>query len=754
MVKGEADGQQTVTGLTPGQGYYFIVIAGRPQATGGGMQWSSWSNWAAAKAGVAASTPTPTPAPTSTASTSTFPANPVNGDYDFDNDGRIEIRTIAQLQAIRHDLDGNGAAAEGEPATAYAVAFPNAATGMGCPDAGCAGYELTRDLDFLEVASADAWTPVGDYDNPFAADFDGNGHVISNLSISARSAYYVGLFGVTGTGSNIQRVGLEDANVVGKEGVGGLVGINGGSIAASYVTGTVLATSGGRTGGLVGINRGPITTSYASVNVSGLPFAGGLVGKNDGAITASYSTGDASGSTSGGLVGKNEGIISTSYSTGEASGYYARGGLNGYGGGTITNSYWDTTTSGLTTSVGGVGKTTIELQAPTSATSIYSNWSGKQWDFGTSSQYPVLKVSGLSVAAQRGQATAAQPGGGSVIDRIVDRAALVAFYQATGGANWKDIPGNEQWLINDPGSPISNWHGVTTNDAGRVQTIWLPDKGLKGELPAELADLSALTTLYLSRNRLSGEIPAELGSLSNLWWLDLSHNADRGKFGYGAHPGFSGALPMEMGNLHNLRYLDLNGNSFEGDPTEVLLNIAQCNTNGACRNEATFIDIELRDNSWSGEERDFWLNFTGKVVQVARGEFGDPYKNFIGKNADSVIKAFLNHEALAGKYSRFNAWATITEGAIGKANFAAEIVDPLGLFGQDATVQAALWDVFILNKDWADVRTEFLTSWGVAPENICWGGLVSANCMIYESLDSDVEWCKAIYGERAAHCNQ
>ena len=67
-------------------------------------------------------------------------------DYDADNDGLIDISTLAQLDAIRHDLDGNGDPASGG-ATAYNGAFPirqRAAAGrMGCPSGACAGYELT-----------------------------------------------------------------------------------------------------------------------------------------------------------------------------------------------------------------------------------------------------------------------------------------------------------------------------------------------------------------------------------------------------------------------------------------------------------------------------------------------------------------------------------------------------------------------------------------------------------------------------------
>ena len=76
-----------------------------------------------------------------------------------------------------------------------------------------------------------------------------------------------------------------------------------------------------------------------------------------------------------------------------------------------------------------------------------------------------------------------------------DREALVALYNATNGGNWRY---NDNWLSD---APLGEWHGVTTNDDGRV------------------------TVLYLNNNELSGEIPAELGSLSNLQLLSLGGNS-------------------------------------------------------------------------------------------------------------------------------------------------------------------------------------------------------------------------------------
>ena len=187
--------------------------------------------------------------------------------------------------------------------------------------------------------------------------------------------------------------------------VGGLAGFSRGAIIASYATGSVTGESG-YVGGLVGYSHRAITASYATGSVAGEGSnVGGLVGYNNGgAITASYATGSVTEGTYhvGGLAGYSGSAIAASYATGSVTGngYYV-GGLVGRGGG-VSDSYWDTQTTGQSESRGGgAGKTTRELQAPTAATGIYANWNAEWWDFGTARQYPVLKYRGMDVAAQR-----------------------------------------------------------------------------------------------------------------------------------------------------------------------------------------------------------------------------------------------------------------------------------------------------------------------------------------------------------------
>ena len=99
-----------------------------------------------------------------------------------------------------------------------------------------------------------------------------------------------------------------------------------------------------------------------------------------------------------------------------------------------------------------------------------------------------------------------------------DRDALVALYNATGGANWTN---NSNWLSDEP---IREWHEVYLDSLGRVTSLSLGGNQATRPRPPGLGRLSNLQGLDLSTNQLSGEIPAELGRLSNLEGLDLIAN--------------------------------------------------------------------------------------------------------------------------------------------------------------------------------------------------------------------------------------
>ena len=200
-----------------------------------------------------------------------------------------------------------------------------------------------------------------------------------------------------------------------------------------------------------------------------------------------------------------------------------------------------------------------------------------------------------------------------------DRAALVAFYTATGGPNWTD---NTNWLSQEP---LSEWHGVRTNGDGRVTELYLPSLQLSGEIPAELGDLTSLWRLYLNDNQLTGTIPAALGGLTNLQWLYLYNNQLSGEIPvelgdltslqqlWLSGNQLSGEIPAELGNLTSLQRLQLNVNQFDGEIPEELgqltsleiLDLANNQLDGeipaALGNLTNLRFLDLNDNQLSGE---------------------------------------------------------------------------------------------------------------------------------------------------------
>ncbi len=339
-------------------------------------------------------------------------------DYDADADGLIEIGSLAQLNAMRWDLDGDGTASSGNAAS-YAAAFPTPRGGGVCPTAtsgtACRGFELTADLDFdtdgdgrtwTETGGDDGddyyngglgWEPVGTAANSFTARFDGNGRLLRNLFVN-RASNYAGLFGSAIPNARIEAVGLPNARVTAGRGVGALVGrvSNGVRVAASWSTGSV----------------------------SGTAHAGGLVGETQitAEILASYSTaavecaGTGNNATAGGLAGGQlnnvVGIVEASWSAGAVTGACPyKDGLVG-GGTTATASYWDATASRIPDDADldpPEGLSTAALQAPTRYAGIYASWNldldgdyeaDDPWDFGSSSQYPSLKWRAFDPARQ------------------------------------------------------------------------------------------------------------------------------------------------------------------------------------------------------------------------------------------------------------------------------------------------------------------------------------------------------------------
>ena len=161
-----------------------------------------------------------------------------------------------------------------------------------------------------------------------------------------------------------------------------------------------------------------------------------------------------------------------------------------------------------------------------------------------------------------------------------EREALVAFYDAAGGPDWRF---NKGWLEGDPigdkvkvpeggaayVNPEVDWYGVRIGSLSRVsfspggggtafeepyvQALLLKSNGLKGKISPKLTGLDKLKFLELQGNRLSGEIPSELGQMDALLKVNLSGNR------------LSGEIPSELGNIKLLDSLNLGNNRLTGE---------------------------------------------------------------------------------------------------------------------------------------------------------------------------------------------
>ena len=412
-------------------------------------------------------------------------------DHDADADGLIEVDSLAKLNAMRWDLDGDGAPVP-SATSAFAAAFPNPRGGAACPTSvsgvSCRGYELTTDLDFDTDGDGDVdvdddypnWAPIPTNSvlAGFEATFRGNGHVVDKLTVrrsnnpadSVATRSRAGLFGVVGASGRVESLGVVNASVRAPDGpyAGAVAGELRGRIVACYSTGSVSAVD--LAGGLVGATRSTtakdearvvasystatVSTSGRSSNIAG--NAAGLVGShNNGAIVASYAAGRVS-ARSGFLY------------AGPPAGHGLSGGVStpAFWVGVVRDSYWDTLATGQTTTyatsqvgveggdigtgvvtmVGGL--TTAQLQSPTGYAGVYAGWDvdldgdggpDDPWDFGSSSEYPSLKWGGFDVTKQFvGTGRRAETFGfsGTAPDRTFEAGRRIALFQvpaAVGG---------------------------------------------------------------------------------------------------------------------------------------------------------------------------------------------------------------------------------------------------------------------------------------------------------------------------------
>lgn len=138
-------------------------------------------------------------------------------------------------------------------------------------------------------------------------------------------------------------------------------------------------------------------------------------------------------------------------------------------------------------------------------------------------------------------------GAGTECAPLSDRDILAALYRVTDGQNWAE---SRNWLSE---APLAEWHGVSTDDAGRVTRLVLFINKLVGPIPPEIGGLAQLTELVLQGNALSGTIPPEIAELTHLRIFNAWDNR------------LTGQIPPELGSLADMEVLVLGGNRLTGE---------------------------------------------------------------------------------------------------------------------------------------------------------------------------------------------
>jgi len=196
---------------------------------------------------------------------------------------------------------------------------------------------------------------------------------------------------------------------------GGLIGHYGwrngtteyGKVENSFTTANVEAKRAGTAGGLIAAAErfSVVRRCSASGNVKATMTCGGLFATSQGTVTDCYARGSVRSvyqAQVGGLAGTYEnGAIANTYATGALTSDVPNaifGGLIAYAPAWMTanGSFWDTTSSGISKSAGGTGKTTAEMQMSSTFGSAGWDMSGMDGDpavwtiVNENASYPIL----------------------------------------------------------------------------------------------------------------------------------------------------------------------------------------------------------------------------------------------------------------------------------------------------------------------------------------------------------------------------
>lgn len=208
-------------------------------------------------------------------------------------------------------------------------------------------YKLTQDIAFKPtVLEGDAIGFNLGQMSSFSGHLDGDGHVVSNITIHDPNGYlalfqnitsgatisnitfdcvdlrtwsmpsgdnimhekggHVALLAYTSYGT-IDNVHITNSRIEAvKDGAAALVSLNYGTVSNCTVDSATTISGVNEVGGIVIYNQGTVASCISNASISGSKFVGGIVGRNAGKVTMCQNTGAiVAGNTVGGIVGYN-----------------------------------------------------------------------------------------------------------------------------------------------------------------------------------------------------------------------------------------------------------------------------------------------------------------------------------------------------------------------------------------------------------------------------------------------------------------
>lgn len=279
-----------------------------------------------------------------------LPVKAFSGPGDGSPSDPFQIANCVQLQEMNDDLDAH--------------------------------YELVNDIDCSDTINWNSGEGFDTIGPTFTGQLDGQNFTVTDLNINRPLESDVGLFaqvsgfvtrlrlltpiirgdlnvggiaGNTSFGADINQIMVVEADILGVQEVGGIVGLCtlcniGDTMSSGSIDGDT------RVGGIVGrLNSAALTTSYSWASVTGDDnFVGGLAGFMDNSsISSSYSSGPVGSSNPafvGGITGGfNGGTITSVFAVGPISGGLADlvGAIVGdLDAGDVIEAYWDSNTTG------------------------------------------------------------------------------------------------------------------------------------------------------------------------------------------------------------------------------------------------------------------------------------------------------------------------------------------------------------------------------------------------------------------------